>query len=47
MLFLVKCIILRGEKFCFVFKNIDEMICMFEDVMYLFLLVIVIVSVWM
>lgn len=29
MSFLVKCTILRGEKFRPVFKNIDEMICMF------------------
>lgn len=36
MSFLVKTI-LRGEKFRPVFKNIGEMICMFEDAMHLLL----------
>lgn len=47
MLFLVKCTILRGEKFRPVFKNIGEMICMFEDAMHLLLSAIATVSAWM
>lgn len=47
MSFLVKCTILRGEKFRPVFKNIGEMICMFEDAMHLLLSAIATVSAWM
>lgn len=44
MSFLAKCTILRGEKFRPVFKNIGEMICMFEDAMHLLLSAIATVS---
>lgn len=47
MSFLVKCTILMEEKFRPVFKNIGEMICMFEDAMHLLLSAIATVSAWM